>query len=376
MKESAVSDQRSGESARPAIFDAYPGLIGRLPWIPIGQWPTPISEVSRLSEAKGLRAVYFKREDLSHPECGGNKVRGLEILLADAQRRGAKRIVTLSAAGSHHIVKTAWHAGSLGIDTVGLVVPQPPAEYVRVNLLIGAALGVRYVPCNYVTLPVRLAVELLRGHLPSAGATPPDGGTQNYYIPPGGTSPLSVIGHVSAALELRQQVDAGRMPEPDYIYVALGSLGTAAGLAAGCALAGLRCRLVGVVTSHRWYCTRGRWARLARRTLGLLRRFDGSVPWPPIRTRDFIVIGTALGEGYGHRTAESMELAAEAAALEQLHLDQTYTAKVLHGALEFIARERLQDRVHLFWHTFSQTNMPPTDRGGRRELPRALERYL
>lgn len=356
--------QPSGASILP-LFDQYPTLAERLPWMPLGDWPTPITEACRFADLHGLSSFHVKREDLSHPQCGGNKVRGLEFLLARARQRSATELITMGSAGSHHVCKTAWHARALGMKTTALIIDQPPADYVRHNLLAGLAVGASYIPANYLTLVPKFAWRLLRGSRSN--------GTL-HYIPPGGTSPLACLGHVNAALELRRQIDAGVMPEPDYIFAALGSLGTMAGLAVGCKLAGLRARLVGVVVSYRWYCTPGRWARMARRTLRMMRRYDASVPQVEIAARDLTVIGSALGDGYAHFTEAGTDLVREFQEHQQIRLDGTYTAKTLDGAMQFIRRHDLEGKTHLFWHTFHA--MPNTDHVAMDGLPPALRPYI
>jgi len=351
------------------LFDIYPKLKDSLPWIPLGHWPTPIRHAPTFAAAHGLRSLYLKREDLSHPHGAGNKVRGLEFLLADAKRRGARTIITASSAGSHHICKTAWHARQLGIDTVAVVVHQPPAEYLARNLLLGASVGTKYVPANFLTVVPRTMLQFLLPTWWNRGRPP-------CWIPPGGTSPLSCIGHASAVFELKRQIDAGLLPTPDYLYVAMGSLGTAAGLAAGCALAGLPTHVVGTVVSYRWYATLGRWARLARRTIRLMRRHDPGIPDAAIDESKLHVVATALGDGYAHVTEPAMVLAKEMHAAEGIGLDGTYTSKALHGAMQFIEAGRLHDRVHLLWHTYHALPRREDLAPFAERLPRALRRYL
>jgi D-cysteine desulfhydrase len=322
----------------------FPALRERVAWLSLGRWPTPVTEARRFAEAHGLRSLFVKREDLSHRVCGGNKVRGLEFILADAQRRGARTLATIGVTGSHHVAKTAWHARQLGLNTLAVVVKQPPAEYVQRNLATAAAAGAVLIHANRLTLVPRFAARYLGAWLRE--------GQRPYFIPPGGTSPLACLGHVNAALELKGQIDAGLLPEPDYLYVALGSLGTAAGLLAGCKLAGLRTRLVGVVVSHRWYCTAGRWTRLARRVARLLRRQDPTMNPVDIAKSDATVVGGVLGKGYALPTDSSSRLAAEFLTAEGLELDPTYTAKALDGAMQFIESNGLQDRTHMFWQTY------------------------
>ncbi len=327
------------------LFEKFPGLRNALPWVSLGQWPTPVSEAHHFASAQGLEALYVKREDLSHPQCAGNKVRGIEFVIADAQRRGAKTILTFSSEGSHHVAKTAWHARRFGIGTAAVVLPQPHAHYVQGNIQTGLDAGARYVRANTLTLLPKLTLELLRARLGRfAGRV--------YFLPAGGSSLPACVGHVNAAFELKQQIEAGQLPEPDFIYVALGSLGTAAGLLVGCKLAGLRTRLVGVVTSYRWYCTSRRWARLARRLARFIRRLDPSVPKMKMNRLDVSVIGTALGRGYAQPTEEATRLREAFREDEGIELDTTYTAKTLDGAMQFINSGSLHHKTHLFWHTY------------------------
>jgi D-cysteine desulfhydrase len=357
----------NGTDVNLPLLARFPALGRSLYRLSLGEWPTPVVDARRFAAAHGLRHLYIKREDLSHPECGGNKVRGLEFLLGEARRRGTRTVITLSAAGSHHVCKTAWHARQFGMDTVAVVVPQRPAAYVRRNLLIGAAAGTRYVPASYLTLFPKLAVEWAADGGNGAGG-------RRQFIGPGGTTPLACMGHVNAALELSAQVAAGALPQPDYLYVALGSLGTAAGLWVGCQLAGLRTRLVGVVVSYRWYCTAGRWRRIARRIHGLMRRLDDSVPPLAFERGDIHVVGSALGAGYAEPTTEALRLAGQMQELEGIAVDPTYTSKMLHGAMQWIHAGGLHDRAHLLWHTYHPGPLPDEAAAGR--LPGALRVYL
>lgn len=350
-----------------SLFAAYPRLAESVQRLRLGDWPTPISNARRFAEAHGLGGLFIKREDLSHTVCGGNKVRGLEFLLAEARRRDAGTLVTFGAIGSHHVCRTAWHARRLDMKTIAVVVQQPVADYARRNLLVGLTIGASYVSANYATLIPKLAWQLFRHRRDEAGRPA-------RLIPAGGTSPLACLGHVNAAFELKQQIDAGLLPEPDMLFAAMGSLGTMAGLAVGCRLAGLRSRLVGIVASYRWYCTPRRWARLARRTHRLMQRLDPSVPDVTIEPAELSVVGTARGPGYAQFTEPGMKLARQFFECEGIRLDGTYTAKALDGALQFIRRHRLEDKTHLFWHSLGE--VPPIGDVDMAMLPRSLRRFL
>ncbi|MCZ6816060.1 MAG: pyridoxal-phosphate dependent enzyme [Planctomycetota bacterium] len=350
------------------LFERFPRLADSVSWHAIGDWPTPVTQLPNFARAHGLTHVHAKREDLNHPTCGGSKLRGLEFLLARARQRKAKTIITFGAVGSHHVRTTAWHAGKLGIDTVALVMSQPGADYVRHNLLAGIEAGTRFVPVNVASVGPRFIAQWLRA-VSNAHSRP-------FFIPPGGTSPLACLGHVSAALELKRQTESGILPEPRYIFLPLGSLGTAAGLLVGCKLAGLQSRLVGVTAFSRWYCTPGRWIALARRTLRLMQKLDATVPSLNLDRSDVTVVTSAPGKGYGHATEESTELARQIRAADNLELDRTYTAKTLAGALHYLKRNKESDAESLLWHTYRPAESSTSSADPIAELPPALRAYF
>ena len=59
------------------------------PKVSLGIFPTPIQRLENISRRLHTN-VYIKRDDLSGLGLGGNKVRKLEYLLADAKEKGAK----------------------------------------------------------------------------------------------------------------------------------------------------------------------------------------------------------------------------------------------------------------------------------------------
>ena len=85
---------------KPLLFEAYPGLEA-VPWVSLGNFPTPIQRLTKLGEAKGFKNLYVKRDDKSSPIYGGNKVRKLEWVLADAKEKGRKTLITVGGSGSN-----------------------------------------------------------------------------------------------------------------------------------------------------------------------------------------------------------------------------------------------------------------------------------
>ena len=128
---------------------------------------------------------------------------------------------------------------------------------------------------------------------------------------------------------MRSRSAAGDLPEPSHIVVALGSGGTAAGLAAGLRIAGLRSRVVGVVVNDRTPVDARTVARLATRTLDLLRGRGADVPLRSILPGDLDSERAWLGAGYGHRTPAAEHARDLARRREGLELDPVYTAKAV-----------------------------------------------
>lgn len=200
------------------------------------------------------------------------------------------------------------------------------------NLRASLALGVRAFPARTWAGAAWLVVQRW-----IAGS---------YWVPPGGSSVVGSMAYVAAARELALQVRAGEMPEPDTIVVAVGSGGTAAGLAAGVAAAGLETRVVGViVATPAWAVS---W--LTRRMTRACAKRAG------VSLGALVLDATWLGGGYGVPT-EMAERAIRAAASQGVTLDATYTGKAFAAALDRVHTTR--DANVLFWHTLSSAPMAP-----------------
>jgi D-cysteine desulfhydrase len=178
-----------------------------------------------------------------------------------------------------------------------------------------------------------------------------------YLVPPGGSTPLGCVGYVRAALELRDQVVAGELPEPSHIVVALGSGGTAAGLLAGIWMSGLRSRVLCVVVSDAIRLEARSIVRLARRTLRLLRRHGAATP-AATTTRRLKLERGWLGPGYGRSTPESERAIELFAEQEKVALDPVYTSKTVAALLDLNAAGAFGEGPVLYWHTYSEPEAP------------------
>lgn len=319
--------------------------------IRLGSFPTAVERLEPFSTADA--ELWIKRDDRTSDVYGGNKVRKLELLLGAARDAGKTRIVTMGAAGSHQVVATALFGKMNGFEVDAILVPQPRSPHVERNLRVALASGVRAI-----SVPAwALAPFALLGRL----------GRDAYFIPLGGSTPLGSLGFVDAARELGAQVREGLLPEPDVVVVALGSGGTAAGLAVGLEELGMRTRVVGVAVAHPGPLLGMVARRLARRTA----RLAGLSPSAADRAaRRLSVERQWIGRGYGHPTRDGEAATADAGACG-VGLDPTYTAKAFASAHAHARAGR--ERVVLYWHTLSAAPLPEVDAS---ELPRRLRRLM
>ena len=317
---------------------ASPGSTSPVaPSLALGCYPTPVERLPSLSTA--TMDLWVKRDDRTHAIYGGSKVRKLERLLARAKAAGAERIVTVGAAGSHHVLATTYFGRAAGMSIEAVLFPQPTTDHVVEVLRAGVGLGLHAIPVASVVLaPFVAAGRVLTGAR---------------WIPPGGSNVDGALGYVDAARELASQVRRRELPEPDWCVTALGSGGTAAGLAAGFAAEGLKTRVVAVcILTPTWF------ARFAAERLALAcgARVGARFTASGLRGR-LIVDRRFVGRGYGHATPAGEEAARRAEQDAGLRLDPTYTAKAFACALG-LAGEPLAGTV-LYWHTLSSA---PTER--------------
>src|SRR6266508_6636030 len=97
------------------MFEQYPLLKEKLPYVSLGEFPTPIEKLEGLGQAINTPNLYAKREDLSGKLYGGNKIRALEFLLGDALRAGCEQVMAAGFPASCQALAQAIYARQLGI---------------------------------------------------------------------------------------------------------------------------------------------------------------------------------------------------------------------------------------------------------------------
>lgn len=331
----------------PPLFQQYPALATSTPWVELAELPTPVEHLkNQTNSTLSMPNLWLKRDDKSCTLYGGNKVRKLEFVLAEALHLGKTKLVTFGAIGTNHGVATAIFCHKLGIVCTVLLFDQPLTKIVQDNLKLMQCFdaNLKYKGSLFQTVLSFYWARLL-------------GGRDTYYLFAGGSNLAGCIGFVNAAFELKQQIEQGELSEPDIIYCPVGSNSTAAGLTLGCKLAGLKSKVIGVrvAPAHLGIfpaCTTKTIYTLMAQTYKLLKKRDKSIP--DITLPDINLDEEFYGDGYGHASkpgAEATRLFAQAG----VKLEPTYTAKTAAAVLQQCA-EHPTKKV-LYWHTYNSADM-------------------
>lgn len=330
---------------RIPLFKKYPKLQKDIAHIQFCNLPTAITKCNKLSDKLDIN-LYIKRDDQTGKLFGGNKPRKLEFLLADAVKHNARSVLTFGCAGSNHALATTVYAKEVDLESFLMLKPQHNSYVARRNLLLDSFYGAQLNLSPNDHFRAISTVHKLVDHKLTYNSFP-------YIIPTGGSCPIGCLGFVNAAFELKEQIEAGIIPMPTRIYLALGSTGTTAGLLIGLKAAQLKIKLIGVAVEPEEFpgefLTKIR--ELYTETVQLISSVDSSFPTLNLESDDLEIIYDQAGKDYAlftHSGVEAIQLAHE---IEDIKLDGVYTGKAFAGLLESLKKEKNQNI--LFWNTFS-----------------------
>jgi D-cysteine desulfhydrase len=323
--------------SRTDLRGAGPELLAGRPRVDLVVAPTPLHPAPRLSRELGV-PVAFKRDDLTGRGLGGNKLRGLEYILADALGQGCDCLVTGAGPQSNWTMLAALSCLRYQIEPH--IVCYGTAAASEGNMRLHRWLG---VDVRFTQLPDRPSVD---AGIDAVGAELRAAGRRPYLVPRGGATPLSALGYVRASAELATQL-AALDEQPAGLWLATGSCGTQAGLLAGAALAGARYRVRGVTVSRPVPECRQRVrmlaagaaelasapAELASAPAGLAGAGAGAGALAEAGSAAAIgepdVLGGWIGPGYGVPSAAGQAAARLVAQTEGIFLDPAFGAKAM-----------------------------------------------
>ena len=310
-----------------------------IPRLPLPWSPPPVEDLSRRAAAVGASStLLIKRDDAIPIGFGGNKIRKLQIVAAQALAEGADMLITTGGVQSNHARATAAIAARLGLRCLLVAngtAPERPTANALLDRLLGAE--IRYVTAREDRAPAMAdAAEEARAH-----------GRRPFVIPLGASTAHGAAAYALAIAELLAEI-----PAPATIVLSSSSGGTQAGIIAGCALHGLTTRVLGISADDPAAVIAGEIRRILTDLARLLNLGDGVLTRMPIEIDD-----TFVGGGYGVPTSESVTAIELCARTEAIFLDPTYTAKAMAGLIARARGRGLGDGVTLFWHTGGQVGL-------------------
>ena len=282
--------------------------LNSFPKVSLGIFPTPVQRLDNISRLLNTN-VYIKRDDLTGLGLGGNKIRKLEYLLADARQKGAEVVFTTGGAQSNHAMLTAAAAGKVGMKPILILKKRGVTECLG-NQLLEHLMGTEVIfmdTDDYADIYAemdRVGTQL---------------GVPYYKIPCGGSNALGSLGYVDCAEEIsRQGIHF------DYLVCAEGSGGTMAGLALGAKLFLPGTKVYGMmVDTDPFDEITPALMREAAALLGLDLE---------ITDRDFF-LRDMCGPGYAVPSEEGNAAISMMAKEEGLFIDPVYTGKAFAGLI-------------------------------------------
>ena len=288
--------------------------IEDFPRIPLAVLPTPIQKLENISRILGTN-VYIKRDDMTGIGLGGNKVRKLEFLLADAKNKGAEIVFTTGGAQSNHAMLTAACCKKLGLTPI-LILKKRGVTDRKGNILLEYLMNtdVRFLDTSD-------SADVYR-EMDRVGQ---ESGKVYYKIPTGGSNALGALGYVNCVKEISEQTDI----KFDYICCAEGSGGTHAGVAMGTKLFMPDTKVIGMMVDTDPF---------EEITTNIMKGLAELLELDFVPTVDDVHLVDVCGEGYAIASPEGNAAIRMMAENEGLFLDPVYTGKAFGGLIK-MARE-------------------------------------
>ena len=272
--------------------------------------PTPLEYLPHFSDYLG-REIFIKRDDVTPMAMGGNKLRKLEFLAADALREGADTLITAGAIQSNHVRQTAAVAAKLGLHCVALLenpIGTTAENYLtNGNRLLLDLFNTQIEMCDALTDP-NAQLEELATRVEAQGFRP-------YVIPVGGSNALGALGYVESALEIAQQCEGA-----------------------------VNISSVVVVTVSR--SVADQLPKVVNLQQAIAKELELTA------SAEILLWDDYFAPVYGVPNDEGMEAVKLLARLEGILLDPVYTGKAMAGLIDGISQKRFKDEGPiLFIHT-------------------------
>lgn len=369
-----------------------------IPWAPMFERRNSLlsasTETRRLT---GIENLFVMDEGSNSIAICGNKIRKYEFTLPNLYHCGVRKIFSHGAYGSNHCAQLALATkfskvavDQAVIDLTLSVYPQVPSDDVVTKLHLLQDLGV-----NLKFLPNMLATGLSMGIEQTINNT----NAQNAegFIDPGGSSSLSTLGHVDAAVELAEMIQSkayGLQKAPDFVFLPLGSGATAVGLILGFYILGWDTKVVVTCSQDKDPLTRlivngsasepfaiGHAKQLLSQSLVWLRKLgliSREATADDIIKKHLSYDNESWLPAYGEVAPGVRDEMSKARELG-LVLDSTFSGKSYHTMLQYARSGLLKNKNVVFWNTYQRFDYSTLIVSGsewKSSLPEDIKRKL
>lgn len=302
--------------------------------------PTPLEHLPNISKELGVE-FWIKRDDLTNLGMGGNKLRKLEYLLADARKKGATMLLTLGGAQTNHGRLTAAVAAKYGMKCAIVCVDEYPGE-ISANILLDRLMGAEVILKKPDGRPedVQFAetAAAVKARYEAQGETV-------YEIPIGGSNAEGILGYYECAMEITEQARAQHL-EDATLYCGVGSIGTYMGLYCGLKNEGSPLGLAGIAISPFLEAKE-------QRIMEYFAQVKDAYGLTIDATReDFHIEKDYTRGAYNNPCKEVREAVYRMARAEAIILDPCYTGKAFAGICDMVKEGKIrQGEKIIFLHT-------------------------
>lgn len=318
--------------------------------IETGMYKTPIHKLENLSKKYGIN-IYIKRDDMTGYACGGNKLRKLDYLLKDALDHDCTVLLTYGGPQTNHGRLTAAVAARFGLKC-GIIMDGPAPEKATGNLILDKMMGADLFFMDDTSFrnepsEVRKSKykELVKKTTDEVVSMYKKQNEKVYLIPIGGSSPVGAAGYVTAAGEIKDQLEEMNI-KMDYVFTGFGSVGTYGGLYLGAKYFDAGFTPVGISVAHKDKEEMQEKVELIEETNKFLELGVN------VSADDMWIEDGYVGISYNVPDPVTREYMYMMAREEAIILDPCYTGKVFRGMIEMIQKGLIsKDKNVMLLHT-------------------------
>jgi len=314
-----------------------------IPRILFGMHPTPLVELKKLSKFLNGPRIFIKRDDIIIP-FGGNKIRKLEYICADALQKGFDTILTSGGQQSNYCRQTAACCAMCNLKC-HIVVSGPKPAHLEHNLFLMKLYGAE-LHFNDKPTESEKFIDSLKSNLIYQGLKP-------YIVPCGGSTDYGTLGYANGFIESQNQLDL--MGEKvNFMVVAAATAGTQAGLILGAQLQKYHGKIIGIQADEKIP-----YHEYSENVKNLVID-SGKLCKTNIEKSELNVVYDSRFTGKGYEKAGSLEEEAIriCARMEGILLDPVYSGRAMGGLFSMIKNGELTNKDSvLFWHTGGGPNI-------------------